>query len=43
MLVGMSLTFAGVASLAAVGGAWAVRLNEYGRALSLVSAGQRSP
>jgi cytochrome c biogenesis protein CcdA/thiol-disulfide isomerase/thioredoxin len=36
MLAGMSLTFAGVATLAAVGGAWAVRLNEYGRGLSLV-------
>jgi cytochrome c biogenesis protein CcdA/thiol-disulfide isomerase/thioredoxin len=35
MLAGMSLTFAGVATLAAVGGAWAIRLNEYGRALSL--------
>jgi hypothetical protein len=27
----MALTFAGVATLAAVGGAWAVRLNQYGR------------
>ncbi len=36
MLGGMTLTFAGVATLAAVGGAWAVRLNEYGRAASLV-------
>src|SRR6202034_3529022 len=35
MLAGMTLTFAGVATLAAVGGAWAVRLNEYGRVLSL--------
>lgn len=35
MLAGMTLTFAGVATLAAVGGAWAIRLNEYGRALSL--------
>jgi cytochrome c biogenesis protein CcdA/thiol-disulfide isomerase/thioredoxin len=36
MLAGMTLTFAGVASLAAVGGAWAVRLNEYGRLASLI-------
>ena len=36
MLAGMTLTFAGVATLAAVGGAWAVRLNEYGRVASLV-------
>ena len=28
MLVGMALTFAGVATLAAVGGSWAVRANE---------------
>ncbi|RZL68510.1 MAG: cytochrome c biogenesis protein DipZ [Variovorax sp.] len=31
MLAGMAVTFAGVASLAAVGGAWAVSANEYGR------------
>jgi cytochrome c biogenesis protein CcdA/thiol-disulfide isomerase/thioredoxin len=36
MLVGMAATFAGVATLAAVGGAWAVRVNQYGRALALV-------
>src|ERR1700677_223553 len=36
MLAGMTLTFAAVATLAAVGGAWAARLNEYGRLLSLV-------
>jgi len=35
MLAGMAFTFAGVATLAAVGGSWAIRLNEYGRALSL--------
>jgi cytochrome c biogenesis protein CcdA/thiol-disulfide isomerase/thioredoxin len=35
MLAGMALTFAGVASLAAVGGAWAVRVNQYGRVLAL--------
>lgn len=31
MLAGMALTFAIVASLAAVGGSWAVHANEYGR------------
>ena len=31
LLVGMALTFAVVATLAAVGGAWAVRANEVGR------------
>ncbi|SPK76090.1 Cytochrome c biogenesis protein, transmembrane region (plasmid) [Cupriavidus taiwanensis] len=31
MLAGMVLTFAAVATLASVGGAWAVRANEYGR------------
>ncbi|MDQ0468910.1 cytochrome c biogenesis protein DipZ [Labrys wisconsinensis] len=36
MLVGMTLTFALVASLAAVGGGWAVRANEYGRIAALV-------
>ncbi len=36
LLVGMSITFAGIATLATVGGAWAVRLNQYGRAVSLV-------
>lgn len=35
MLGGMTVTFAGIATLAALGGAWAVRLNEYGRVLSL--------
>lgn len=35
MLVGMALTFAGVASLAAVGGAWAVHANEWGRYIAL--------
>jgi cytochrome c biogenesis protein CcdA len=40
MLVGMAATFAGIATLAAVGGAWAVRLNQYGRwfALALMAA-----
>ena len=31
MLVGMAITFAAVATLAAVGGSWAVHANEYGR------------
>jgi cytochrome c biogenesis protein CcdA/thiol-disulfide isomerase/thioredoxin len=31
MLVGMALTFAVVATLAAVGGGWAIRANQYGR------------
>ncbi len=36
MLAGMAVTFAGIASLAAVGGAWAVRVNQYGRVLALI-------
>jgi cytochrome c biogenesis protein CcdA/thiol-disulfide isomerase/thioredoxin len=36
MLVGMALTFALVATLAAVGGGWAVSANEYGRWIALV-------
>jgi cytochrome c biogenesis protein CcdA/thiol-disulfide isomerase/thioredoxin len=36
MLGGMAVTFAGIASLAAVGGAWAVRVNQYGRWFALV-------
>jgi cytochrome c biogenesis protein CcdA/thiol-disulfide isomerase/thioredoxin len=35
LLVGMALTFAVVASLAAVGGGWAVRANTYGRDAAL--------
>ncbi|WP_028205494.1 cytochrome c biogenesis protein DipZ [Paraburkholderia nodosa] len=35
MLVGMALTFAVVATLAAVGGGWAVRANQYGRFAAL--------
>jgi len=31
LLVGMAITFAGVATLAAVGGGWAVEANQYGR------------
>jgi cytochrome c biogenesis protein CcdA/thiol-disulfide isomerase/thioredoxin len=36
LLAGMAVTFAGIASLAAVGGAWAVRVNQYGRVFALV-------
>jgi len=36
LLAGMALTFAGVATLAAVGGAWAVHINQYGRVAALV-------
>ena len=36
LLAGMGFTFAAIAALAAVGGAWAVRLNSYGRLLALV-------
>jgi len=36
LLIGMAATFAGIATLAAVGGAWAVRVNQYGRVLALV-------
>jgi cytochrome c biogenesis protein CcdA/thiol-disulfide isomerase/thioredoxin len=36
LLFGMAATFAGIATLAAVGGAWAVRVNQYGRLLALL-------
>ncbi len=36
LLVGMAVTFAAVATLAAVGGGWAVQANEYGRTAALV-------
>jgi cytochrome c biogenesis protein CcdA/thiol-disulfide isomerase/thioredoxin len=36
MLIGMALTFALVATLAAVGGGWAIRANQYGRIVALV-------
>ncbi|UVJ41804.1 redoxin family protein [Pseudomonas sp. LS1212] len=36
LLVGMALTFALVATLAAVGGGWVVQLNQYGRWLALL-------
>src|SRR5574337_1517023 len=39
MLLGMAATFALVATLAAVGGGWAVRANEVGRAVALVVLG----
>ncbi|WP_372784163.1 cytochrome c biogenesis protein DipZ [Phenylobacterium sp.] len=39
MLAGMAITFAGVASLAAVGGGWAVQANGYGRIAALVVLG----
>jgi len=35
MLIGMAATFAVVASLAAVGGSWAIHANEYGRLAAL--------
>src|SRR5215469_18614896 len=35
MLLGMALTFALVATLAAVGGGWAIRANQYGRIVAL--------
>jgi cytochrome c biogenesis protein CcdA/thiol-disulfide isomerase/thioredoxin len=36
LLLGMALTFALVATLAAVGGGWAVHANQYGRILALI-------
>jgi cytochrome c biogenesis protein CcdA/thiol-disulfide isomerase/thioredoxin len=36
LLAGMALTFAAVATLAAVGGSWAVHVNQYGRLAALV-------
>jgi cytochrome c biogenesis protein CcdA/thiol-disulfide isomerase/thioredoxin len=36
LLTGMALTFAAVATLAAVGGSWAVHINQYGRVAALV-------
>jgi cytochrome c biogenesis protein CcdA/thiol-disulfide isomerase/thioredoxin len=36
MLGGMAVTFAGIATLAAVGGSWAVRVNQYGRIFALI-------
>ena len=42
LLVGMALTFAAVATLAAVGGGWAVRANEIGRWLALATPSGRT-
>jgi cytochrome c biogenesis protein CcdA/thiol-disulfide isomerase/thioredoxin len=39
LLLGMALTFALVATLAAVGGAWAVHINQYGRFFALIVLG----
>src|SRR5688500_18755542 len=39
LLVGMALSFAAIASLAAVGGGWAVEANRLGRALALLLFG----
>src|ERR1700741_4486807 len=36
MLVGMAVTFAAVATLAAAAGAWGVDANEYGRTIAMV-------
>jgi cytochrome c biogenesis protein CcdA/thiol-disulfide isomerase/thioredoxin len=36
MLIGMSVTFALVATLAAVGGSWAIHANEYGRIAAIL-------
>jgi len=36
MLIGMAATFSAIATLASVGGAWAVRVNQYGRLLAMV-------
>jgi cytochrome c biogenesis protein CcdA/thiol-disulfide isomerase/thioredoxin len=36
LLFGMALTFSAVATLAAVGGGWAVQANQYGRVVALV-------
>jgi len=36
LLFGMAVTFAAIASLAAVGGSWAVHVNQYGRVVALV-------
>jgi cytochrome c biogenesis protein CcdA len=36
LLLGMALTFAAIATLAAVGGSWAVHVNQYGRGIALI-------
>lgn len=39
LLIGMAITFSGVATLAAIGGGWAVQANSIGRAVALVILG----
>src|SRR5215470_1571655 len=39
MLAGMAVTFAAVATLAAIAGGWAVEANEYGRAIAIALLG----
>ena len=39
LLIGMAATFARISTLAAVGGAWAVHLNDYGRVAGAGAAG----
>jgi cytochrome c biogenesis protein CcdA len=39
LLLGMAITFAGVATLAALGGGWAVQANSYGRIVALAVLG----
>jgi cytochrome c biogenesis protein CcdA/thiol-disulfide isomerase/thioredoxin len=39
LLIGMALTFAAVATLAAVGGGWAVHANQYGRIAAMILLG----
>lgn len=36
LLLGMAITFAGIATLAAVGGSWAIQANQYGRFAALI-------
>lgn len=40
LLIGMAVTFTGVATLAAIGGGWAVQANSVGRAVALVILGR---
>jgi len=39
LLIGMAVTFAGVATIAVVGGAWAVQANQFGRIAAMVLLG----
>src|ERR1700704_6094080 len=39
LLAGMAITFAAIATLAAIGGGWAVSINSYGRILAMVLLG----